>query len=95
VGLGKGKKQPNKHELAKRAMQTKDNFIWDDAPSFILEFLINDVLFQFNKAHQLVCQKKNVSIRNQQMYLQYAMLGWDRIRIHTIPKSPLPIAYFY
>ena len=33
------------HELAKRAMQTKTNCIWDDEhPSFILEFVLNDVI---------------------------------------------------
>ena len=32
------------HELARRAMHTKINCIWDDEPpSFILEFVLNDV----------------------------------------------------
>ena len=32
------------HELARQAMQTKTNCIWgDEAPSFILEFVLNDV----------------------------------------------------
>jgi hypothetical protein len=33
------------HELARRGMQTKLNCNWDDEPpSFILEFLMNDVI---------------------------------------------------
>jgi hypothetical protein len=39
------------HELARRGMQMKLNCNWDDEPpSFILEFLMNDVIFSINKA---------------------------------------------